>query len=149
MVNSAALFHDAGFTKQYTSNEPIGCQMALETLPEFGYSPKQIKMVEELILATIVPQKPNNHLEQIICDADLDYLGRDREDFYLIAQTLYDELEAFGKINDPVKWDEIQVSFLSAHQYFTKTNIQRRQPNKLLRIQEIKDKLAKIKGEQT
>lgn len=147
ILKTAALFHDAGFTKQYTANEPIGCQMAHDTLPEFGYSPKQIKMVEELILATIVPQKPNNHLEQIICDADLDYLGRDVEEFYQIAQTLYEELEAFGKINDPVKWDEIQVSFLSAHQYFTKTNIKRRQPNKLLRIQEIKDKLAKIKGE--
>ena len=36
-------------------------------------------LFSQLILATKVPQKPKNKLEKIICDADLDYLGR--EDF--------------------------------------------------------------------
>ncbi|MCC7050615.1 MAG: HD domain-containing protein [Bacteroidia bacterium] len=145
ILKTAALFHDAGFTKQYTANEVIGCEMANETLPQFGYSPKQIKMVEELILATIVPQNPKNHLEQIICDADLDYLGRNAEEFYSIAQTLFEELKAFGKINDPIKWDEIQVNFLSAHKYFTKTNVERRRDSKVKRIEEIKNRLSKLK----
>ena len=37
-----------------------------------------------------MPQTPKNHLEEIMCDSDLDYLGR--QDFYPIAETLRQEL---------------------------------------------------------
>jgi predicted metal-dependent HD superfamily phosphohydrolase len=140
ILKSAALFHDAGFTKQYTANEPIGCEMARATLPEFGYSDKQIKMVENLIMATQVPQKATTLLEKIICDADLDYLGR--EDFPEIADTLRQELLAFGKIQSTQQWDEIQVMFLTKHKYFTETNIKRRNPTKLKHLEEVKKRVA-------
>lgn len=146
ILKSAALFHDAGFTQQYTANEPIGCEMARKTLPEFGYSEKQIQMVERLILATQVPQKANDILEMIICDADLDYLGRD--DFHAIADTLKQELISHGKITSDRQWDEIQVKFLTAQKYFTNTNKKRRDPKKARHLKEIEARLAAMdKGE--
>ena len=63
-----------------------------------------------------------------MCDADLDYLGRD--DFQQIANNLKLELKTMDKIKSDRKWDEIQVSFLNKHQYFTKTAINSREEKK-------------------
>lgn len=76
-----------------------------------------------------------------MCDADLDYLGRD--DFHQIADLLRKELREHGKINSDRQWDEIQVSFLTQHRYFTKTSIETRRPKKLQNLEEIKQRLQR------
>ncbi len=139
VLKSAATYHDAGFVEQYDNNEPIGARMASEILPKYGYTPEQVKIVEELIYATRIPHKPNNLLEEIICDADLDYLGRD--DFFEISDTLRRELRDHGKINSDRLWDEIQVKFLTQHKYFTKSAIKLRQEKKMKHLEIIKQRL--------
>jgi ligand-binding sensor domain-containing protein/class 3 adenylate cyclase/predicted metal-dependent HD superfamily phosphohydrolase len=139
LLKTAALYHDAGFVHQYADNEDIGAALAQEVLPRFGYSQEQIETIGKLIQATKVPQKPNNHLEQIICDADLDYLGGD--EFHFIADKLKRELMERNIINNDKQWDELQVKFLEAHTYFTKTAIELRRTNKLARVEELKEKL--------
>jgi class 3 adenylate cyclase/sugar lactone lactonase YvrE len=141
LLKSAASYHDAGFIEKYDNNEPIGIQMAHEHLPKFGYSEIQIKGIEALIYATIFPHNPTNHLEEILCDADLDYLGRD--DFWEISDKLRRELKEHGKINSDRKWDEIQVNFFNKHKYFTKTAINLRQEKKDQHLQEIKERLER------
>lgn len=140
LLKTAALYHDAGFVKQYANNEDIGASLAQEVLPRFGYTQDQINTIGKLIQATKVPQKPNNHLEQIICDADLDYLGGD--EFHLIADKLKRELWERNIIDDDKQWDILQVKFLEQHQYFTKTAIELRRANKLARIEEIKKRIT-------
>ncbi len=135
LLKSAASYHDAGFIETYDNNEPIGIQMAHDHLPKFGYSEQQIKRIEALIYATIFPHNPTNHLEEILCDADLDYLGRD--DFWEISDKLRRELKEHGKINSDRKWDEIQVNFFNKHRYFTKSSIQLRQEKKDQHLKEI------------
>lgn len=139
LLKSAASYHDAGFIEQYEHNEPIGARMAAEILPKFGYTYSDIQRIKELIYVTSVPHKPKNRLEEIICDADLDYLGRD--DFHEIADRLRLELREHGKIDSDRKWDEIQVKFLEQHRYFTRTSIETRRPKKLKHLEEIKQKL--------
>lgn len=141
LLQTAATYHDAGFVEQYEANEPIGVKMAREILPKYGYSEEQIDVVAGLIYSTRIPHNPANHLQEIICDADLDYLGRD--DFHDIADKLRIELREHGKINSDRLWDEVQVKFLTQHQYFTKSAIKLRQNKKERHIQEIKDRLAK------
>ena len=141
VLKSAATYHDAGFVKQYDANEEIGAKMAEEILPKYGYTDDQIKQVRELIYATIVPHKPNNHLEEIICDADLDYLGRD--DFFKISETLRLELREHGKINSDRLWDEIQIKFLNQHKYFTKSSQRLRSKKKKEHIEAIKLRLKR------
>lgn len=140
LLKTAALYHDAGFVKQYAENESVGAEMAREALPAFGYTETQIDLVANLILATCVPQQPKNQLEQILCDADLDYLGR--EDFWQISDNLMQELMAYDLISTPQQWDEMQISFLEKHQYFTATNISDRQPTKLQHLATITERLA-------
>ena len=96
-------------------------------------------------MATEIPQNPVSHLEQIMCDADLDYLGR--ADFHEISDSLRKELVAFGKITGLKQWDTLQIPFLENHRYFTKTNQQRRQGEKEKRIEEIKKRLEENKYE--
>lgn len=143
LLKTAALYHDAGFVKTYSNNEDVGAALAHEVLPQFGYSSEQIDKIGELIQATKVPQKPKNHLEQIICDADLDYLGGD--EFHKTADKLKRELMEREMIKTEKQWDELQIKFLESHTYFTKTAIELRRENKLTRIKEIKERLKNYK----
>jgi len=141
LLKSAASYHDAGFVEQYDKNEPIGARMAEEILPKYGYTEQHIAIIKELIYVTQIPHKPTNKLEEIICDADLDYLGRD--DFHQIADRLRLELREHGKIDSDRKWDELQVNFLTNHRYFTKTAIETRRPKKLKNLEVIKERLLR------
>lgn len=139
LLKTAALYHDAGFVHQYANNEDLGADLAKEVLPRFGYTEDQIEVIRGLIQATKVPQKPTTHLQQIICDADLDYLGGD--EFHPIADKLKRELMERDIIASDKQWDELQVKFLEAHTYFTKTAIELRRAEKLARIEEVKQRL--------
>jgi hypothetical protein len=143
LLKSAATYHDAGFVEQYDKNEPIGARLAEEILPKYGYTKKHIDTIKDLIYVTEIPHKPKTRLEEIICDADLDYLGRD--DFDEIATRLRDELKEHGKIESDKQWDEIQVKFLTDHRYFTKTAIKTRKKKKQQNLQAVKDRLARNK----
>lgn len=79
-------------------------------------------------MATKIPQQPHNLLEQIICDADLDYLGRD--DFYKIGETLRKEFLHYSIVNSDEEWETLQIKFLQNHHYHTISSQQLREPIK-------------------
>jgi ligand-binding sensor domain-containing protein/class 3 adenylate cyclase/predicted metal-dependent HD superfamily phosphohydrolase len=140
LLKTAALYHDAGFVKKYSNNEDVGVEMAKEALPRYGYSQEQIEVVSKLIMATRIPQKPTDKLEEIICDADLDYLGR--EDFHKIADKLKREFLANGVVKNDKNWDELQIKFLGNHKYFTSTSRKLRETIKQQHLAEIKKRFA-------
>ena len=141
LLLTAAWFHDLGFIEQYQKNEPIAARMAEEVLPEMGFSDAQIKVVQGCILATQIPQIPSTHLERIICDADLDYLGRD--DHFYVAHTLRLEWIKNGIFGESlVDWYQLQIKFLSAHTYHTDAAQNTRKPYKLKCLAQIKELLG-------
>ena len=89
-----------------------------------------------MIQATKIPQEPKNILEEIIADADLDYLGR--SDFYPISYSLFEELKSMEAIKTEDEWNRIQVNFLEQHHFFTKTCINKRKAEKQKRLMELK-----------
>jgi len=125
LVLTAALYHDIGFTVSHIEHEQSGCSLARQTLPMFAYTNREIDLICGMIMATKIPQSPSTLLEEILCDADLDYLGR--SDFSPIAHTLFLELRELGILSDSNAWDRIQVNFLKSHRYFTTTTQQRRE----------------------
>ncbi len=135
LLKTAGLFHDAGHTIDYDNHEYHSTEMARKILPEFNYSELQINTICDTIMATRLPPEPGNLLEEIICDADLDYLGR--SDFIPVSNTLYDELKAQDKIGSLNDWNKLQVKFISNHQYFTKTARSLREVNKQKQIERI------------
>ena len=119
ILKTAALFHDCGFMETYTDHEEISCKMARKWLPQFGYSKEEIEEICELILTTKLPQTPKNQLSEILCDADLYYLGTDR--YFLGADKLYKELHEAGFVGERNEWRKEEIKFVESHHYFTKT----------------------------
>jgi len=117
LLLTAVLFHDTGFLWQPYEHEKVSCEIAMEYLPAYGYAPDQVKRICGMIMATRIPQSPTNLLEQLMCDADLDYLGRD--DFFLVGNGLYYELAMYGMITSVDEWNNMQLRFLEKHTYFT------------------------------
>jgi class 3 adenylate cyclase len=135
LLKTAALFHDAGHITAYDNHEYYGTQMVREYLPQYNYSAEQINKICEIIMATKMPPNPKNLLERIICDSDLDYLGR--SDFIPVSNTLYKELKEINKIGTLNDWNKLQLKFISGHQYFTKTAQSLREVNKQKQIERI------------
>jgi len=141
LLKVAAMYHDAGFIINPDNHEKLSCDIAMEILPGFGFNNQEIEIVCNLILATRVPQSPRNLLEKIICDADLDYLGRD--DFFTTGNKIFREFQARKMVADEREWNELQVKFLAAHNYFTATSIKLRSTKKAEHLQKIKQLLQK------
>jgi uncharacterized protein len=139
LLRLAVLFHDSGYIISAKDHEKSGCNLAKESLPGYGYSGKEIETICGMIMATEYPQKPQTHLEEIICDADLDYLGRD--DFFEIGSTLYKELNESGSIHSENDWNKLQETFLTSHHYFTKSATELRKAKKEEHLNQIRSML--------
>src|SRR5688572_24135774 len=115
LLKVAALYHDTGFLRTYTKHEEASCLIFQEDAKLFGFSCQESEMITRLIMATKLPQTPETLLERVICDADLDYLGR--ADFFEIGDGLRKEFLKQGIIKTIKDWDQLQVKFLANHQY--------------------------------
>ncbi|MFW5851098.1 MAG: adenylate/guanylate cyclase domain-containing protein [Bacteroidota bacterium] len=136
LLKTAALFHDMGHIVQAKNHENISCDFAHSILPHYDYTPKQINTICEIIMATQLPPQPQNLLEEIMCDADLDYLGR--SDFIPVSDTLYDELFSQKIIRDKNEWNKLQIKFISGHHYFTNFAKNNREVNKQKQISRLR-----------
>jgi len=140
LLRTAALYHDTGYIEQYSNNEPVGARFARETLTNFGYTPAQIEAIVQMILATRMPQTPQNFLEALLCDADLDSLGR--EDYLETSHNLRAELSVYGTPIPLPAWYRRQLDFLSSHTYFTGVARALRDAGKQANIRRLKELLA-------
>ncbi|HUM65743.1 MAG TPA: HD domain-containing protein [Chitinophagaceae bacterium] len=139
LLQTAALFHDTGFLRTYKGHEEESCRIMREMLGSDKYSTEELDTIEGMIMATKIPQSPHTLAEMIICDADLDYLGRN--DFFEISDSLRIEFLTFGIISDNKQWDLLQVSFFESHRYFTSSSLQDRYPIKKQHYEILKQKL--------
>lgn len=125
LLKVAVLYHDCGFLKTYRKHEELSCSMFLEDAVKFDLTRQEEESIIAMILATKVPQQPQSLLEQVICDADLDYLGRD--DFFVISDDLRKEFLTFQIIKNDEEWDALQFNFLCSHHYHTATSKRERE----------------------
>jgi adenylate cyclase len=143
LLRTAALFHDAGFILQYHKNEDIGIGMVRSALPKYGYTNNQIDKIVQIINATKLSVEPSSLLEQIMCDADHDYIGR--PEYHIIAKKLREELALNKKVFTEREWIEFQLEFLeNQHVYYTETANNIRSISKNKRIKELKKQLKKL-----
>ncbi len=146
LLKTAALFHDSGMLETYKGHEEISCQMAQKWLPEFEYTKDEIAQVCTLIMATKMPQSPENKLQEIICDADLYYLGTDA--YVTKANKLYKEMHGAGIVKDREQWRNMEIKFLQSQTYFTESansqlNVKLKQNEEQLRENEFGHKKKK------
>lgn len=140
LLLTAALFHDTGFLKKRDGHEVESCNIANYYLPLYGYTPAEIEQVCRLIMATRIPQTPVDKLGEALCDADLDYLGRD--DFFILSDRLFCELKNEELVKDENEWNREQAYFLEAHRYFIASQVNLRQRLKKQHLEMIKSKIT-------
>lgn len=141
-LTTAVLLHDTGFLVQQQEHEQVGCVFARQWLPDYGYDQDTIERVCGMIMATRIPQSPKNLSEQIICDADLDYLGR--ADFFEIGELLFAELKYYGVLTTEEEWNRLQVKFLEGHTYFTASAQALRLAQKMNHLEMVKKKITTL-----
>ena len=140
ILKIAALFHDTGFLEVRTGHEQASVNFFQNIGGLSTLTLEDCDSIAGCIRATRMPQNPLNHLERILCDADLDYLGR--EDFDLIGENLFLEMSACGEMSDRITWDNLQVKFLEAHSYHTRSNQTRRNMKKEQNLNEVRLRVA-------
>jgi len=141
------LFHDTGFIIQYDNNEFIWAKIARNFLKTMLYPEKNIEIIERIIMATMPSyKKPKDILEEIIKDADLDYLWSDK--FFTNANKLKAEVEAIKniKILDP-DWQHWSIKFLHEHKYYTLTQKKERWAKKHENEKTLEEMLKELEKE--
>ncbi|HTE01280.1 MAG TPA: Pycsar system effector family protein [Mucilaginibacter sp.] len=119
VVTAAAWFHDTGYFTDCKQHENKGAEIAAEFLAPNKVDAAIIKKVEACILATKMPQKPTNQLENIICDADLFHFGTD--DFSKknkLMREEYNNLHSDKQISKS-QWRDKTITLLEGHHYHT------------------------------
>ena len=130
-------------TRGYSTDMPImrkNRQNMPQHLPRFGFPEEEIRKIRKLIRCTRLPQEAESRLDQILCDADLYYLGQD--EFFVNSFKLKLEWKLFGVRDYTLReWLELQQKFLSSHRYFTATARSEREQGKKRHLTEITELL--------
>lgn len=139
LLETAALFHDSGMINTYQNHEEASTEITHQFLPQFGYSLEQIEIINQMIRTTKLPQNARSILEKILCDADLDYLGR--KDFFMISHRLHMEWYLIGNPMTLLEWYQSQQVFLTQHEFFTQGAKQTRQDQKQNNLAQVRELL--------
>jgi len=141
ILQTAILYHDYGFTVENEDNEKHAIKFALDNLPKYGYTQKQVQIIVDIISVTKKDAAtPRNVLEKIMLDADHDYLGR--EDYFFIVKKLRLELENYGGKMTEKDWVLFQINYLeNKHRFYTETAKNFRVQTKKENIKKLKQKL--------
>jgi HD superfamily phosphodiesterase len=135
LLRIGALVHDLGFTISTQNHEEVGAEMAQEIMEKLNMDPNDIEIVKGLVMATKIPQSPKTELQKIICDSDLDYLGRNN--YVEISDKLYQELKSTDVLKNREEWVELQIKFLKSHSFHTEFAKKNREPKKQYWLQYI------------
>jgi len=118
ILSLAGWFHDTGYIEVTAGHEERSVEIATAYLSPRGYPAEKLGKISGCIMATKVPQKPKNLLEQVICDADMLFLGR--EEFFRKNDLLKQEIEEYeGRVISVADWMRRSIEFLSHHAYHT------------------------------
>ena len=117
LLSIAALWHDTGYINTYKGHEEESCKLARQYLPGYYYSTDDINTICAMIMATKIPQSPQTKPEEILADADLEYLGGGNA--ALLANNLFKELNALNPLLTEADWNKTEINFLTEHRYFT------------------------------
>ena len=140
LIETAALFHDAGMIITYREHELASIEIVRQILPGFGYSDEDIEEIASMILVTQMPQGATTPNQMILCDADLDSLGR--EDFFIISFQLQLEWKLFKIMDTTIaEWIKFEIGFLENHKYYTSSARKLRDSRKSKNLLELKNLL--------
>jgi predicted metal-dependent HD superfamily phosphohydrolase len=134
----AAWLHDTGYVESHNGHEQKSADIAADFLKQSGYPQERIDLVMGCILATAIPQRPKNLIEQVVCDADIVHIGK--KSLFEKSELLRLEQERIrnGAYSD-AEWLNINIDFVANNQFHTpyaKSEFTRRRIKNLVSLQE-------------
>jgi len=135
LIRIAAICHDYGFIESPLDHEERGI-VAIQRLLTPILSNEEVEIINGMIRATKVPQEPKTFYEEILADADLDYLGR--KDYDEISAKLFREYLHLSVVSNKIEWLDLQISFLENHKFHTDFAKKNREKLKSKKIKELK-----------
>lgn len=143
----AALFHDTGYTEQYTGHEEASVKI-LKAFLGHDYPQEDVAKIEELILSTKALNEPNGTLQEILHDAD--YINIGKKKFAQRAELLRIEWErVLNKKFTDLEWAEEQLNFLITKSFVTEEAILKYGGTREVNIREQREKVEflRVEGE--
>lgn len=135
LLRIAAICHDYGYIESSIDHEERSI-VAIKPFLSPILNSKEVEIVNGMIRATKVPQEPKTFYEEILADADLDYLGR--KDYDEISAKLFNEYLHFDIVSNKIQWLDLQIWFLENHKFHTDFAKKNRQKLKFENIKELK-----------
>ena len=119
IVLITAWFHDVGYIDSAEEHEEQSAKYAKAFLNDSNYPKENTEKVISAILATKLPQEPKAQLEEVLCDADMQHLGK---------KTFFDKSELFrvetekrtGQKLSDLEWLKYTLDFFTKQRFFTK-----------------------------
>lgn len=116
LLRVCALFHDVGYIHKHDNHEEESAAYAATFLEKNRVKASDINQVVKAILATKIPQQPEDKISRILCDADLMHLTY--EDYFQHIELMRQEWERTGRATLNQQQFELEsLDFFSAHQY--------------------------------
>ena len=135
LLRIAAICHDYGYIESSIDHEERSI-VAIKPFLSPILNSNEVEIVNGMIRATKVPQEPKTFYEEILADADLDYLGR--KDYDEISTKLFNEYLHFDIVSNKIEWLDLQIWFLENHKFHTDFAKKNRQKLKFENIKELK-----------
>ncbi|MEO1257474.1 MAG: Pycsar system effector family protein [Bacteroidota bacterium] len=118
LLQLAAWFHDTGYVEGAEGHEERSCKFAVDFLSRHNVPEQDLDVITRCIMATKLPFKPKDLLEEVMCDGDLSHLGKDiywdrcgrlRQELLMTRSIMMSEQE----------WIQFEIDFMGNHHYFT------------------------------
>ncbi len=149
VLRISTLFHDVGYIDTYDDHEAKSAIYATDFLKSKYVNELIIKRVVDAILSTQVPQKPDDKVSEMLCDADLMYLANESE-YFEKAELLRQEWFLIG-IKNLSEYDFYLASleFFNSHHYHTEYGKSMLQPKKEFNAKIIREKASNFSYKST
>lgn len=144
LLRIAAIGHDYGYIESPVEHERNSVTRLKPLLEKYGYSNREVELISGMIMATKIPQTPDNLYEEILADADLDYLGR--SDYDKLSSRLLQEFFHYDVVQNQKEWLEAQIKFLENHSYHTQIAQEKRNRSKHKKLLQLKSERLEMNG---
>ena len=135
----AAIFHDFGYLESSFDNE----KLVLPYIKKFGscagIADSILLAANDMILETAFPYKPFTPAGKLLCDADIEYIGR--ECFCEQAKLFRRELASDNIVYTEKEWWSFELKFLQENTFFTPICQTLRESGRLRNLEKVRQLL--------
>lgn len=144
---AAAWFHDTGYLfTEPEKHEEMSCEIMKKFMSDLINDEQLIQAIEACIMATKSPRKPQDLLQEIICDADTYHLGT--KEFKSMNKKAYKEAKERNPDIDKLEFRKGTLEMMKRHVFYTDYCKELLEKRKNKNIKKLKKKINKSENKE-